>query len=91
MYYECIHLIYLILSDEQSLGFVEDTPTPPRGAHPPRQWVRDSFKECTPVDNMEDGSADGGARFETPTAPETIDLDLLLSFRSQPFTKAGDR
>jgi len=24
-----------------------------------------------------------GARFETPTTPETIDLDLLLSFRSQ--------
>ena len=24
-----------------------------------------------------------GARFETPTAPETIDLDLLLPFRSQ--------
>jgi hypothetical protein len=24
-----------------------------------------------------------GARFENPTAPETIDLDLLLSFRSQ--------
>jgi hypothetical protein len=24
-----------------------------------------------------------GARFETPATPETIDLDLLLSFRSQ--------
>ena len=32
------------------------------------------------------------ARFENPTAPETIDLDLLLSFRSQSLTeesKAG--
>jgi hypothetical protein len=27
-----------------------------------------------------------GARFETPTAPETIDLDLLLSFQSQSVT-----
>ena len=27
-----------------------------------------------------------GARFETPTAPETIGLDLLLSFRSQSLT-----
>lgn len=27
-----------------------------------------------------------GARFENPTAPETIDLDLLLSFRSQSLT-----
>jgi len=32
-----------------------------------------------------------GARFETPTAPETIDLDLLLSFHSQSFTKARYR
>ena len=24
-----------------------------------------------------------GARFETPATPETIDLDLLLPFRSQ--------
>jgi hypothetical protein len=28
-----------------------------------------------------------GARFENPTAPETIDLDLLLSFRSQSLTE----
>ena len=27
-----------------------------------------------------------GARFETPTSPETIDLDLLLSFHSQSFS-----
>ena len=33
-----------------------------------------------------------GARFENATTPETIDLDLLLSFRSQSLTeesKAG--
>ncbi len=28
-----------------------------------------------------------GARFENPTAPETIDLDLLLSFRCQSLTE----
>ena len=28
-----------------------------------------------------------GARFENPEAPETIDLDLLLSFRSQSLTE----
>ena len=28
-----------------------------------------------------------GASFESPTAPETIDLDLLLSFRSQSLTE----
>jgi hypothetical protein len=31
-----------------------------------------------------------GARFETPTAPETIDLDLLLSFRSQLLTEESE-
>jgi hypothetical protein len=28
-----------------------------------------------------------GARFENPTAPETIDLDLAQSFRSQSLTE----
>ena len=35
-----------------------------------------------------------GARFENSTAPETIDLDLLLSVRSQSLTKeleAGEK
>jgi hypothetical protein len=32
-----------------------------------------------------------GARFETTDTPETIDLDLLLSFQSQSFTKARGR
>jgi hypothetical protein len=31
-----------------------------------------------------------GARFEIPTAPETIDLDLLLSFRSQSLTEESE-
>ena len=31
-----------------------------------------------------------GARFENPTAPETIDLDLLLSFRSQSLTEESE-
>jgi len=31
-----------------------------------------------------------GARFENPTAPETIDLDLLLSFRSQSLTEDSE-
>lgn len=31
-----------------------------------------------------------GARFEAPTVPETIDLDLLLSFRSQSLTEESE-
>jgi len=31
-----------------------------------------------------------GARFETPTAAETIDIDLLLSFRSQSLTDESE-
>ena len=31
-----------------------------------------------------------GARFENPTAPETIDLDLLLSVRSQSLTEESE-
>jgi hypothetical protein len=31
-----------------------------------------------------------GARFETPTALETMDLDLLLSFRSQSLIKESE-
>ena len=31
-----------------------------------------------------------GARFENPAAPETIDLDLLLSFRSQSLTEESE-
>jgi hypothetical protein len=31
-----------------------------------------------------------GARFENPTAPETIDLDLLLSFRYQSLTEESE-
>ena len=30
------------------------------------------------------------ARFETPAVSETIDLDLLLSFRSQPLTAESE-
>lgn len=31
-----------------------------------------------------------GARFQTPTALETIDLDLLLSFRCQSLTEESE-
>ena len=31
-----------------------------------------------------------GARFENPTAPETIDLDLAPSFRSQSLTEDSE-
>ena len=31
-----------------------------------------------------------GARFENPTAPETIDLDLVLSSRSQSLTEESE-
>ena len=31
-----------------------------------------------------------GARFETPTAAETIDIDLLLSFRPQSLTDESE-
>lgn len=31
-----------------------------------------------------------GARFEAPTGPETIDLDLALSIRSQSLTEESE-
>ena len=31
-----------------------------------------------------------GARFENPTAPETIDIDLLLLFRYQSLTEESE-
>ena len=50
-----------------------------------------SEPQFRPLPKIAGGNMAEGARFENPTAPETIDLDLLLSFRSQSLTEIRDR
>ena len=64
--YECIHLIYLIHSDEQRLGFFEDTPAP--------QWAQTGVPLGTgPISashptSKRDALSAGGGLFGDPHA-----------------------